>query len=57
MAFDVARNTKSGIAAGTIVFDARINGAEVASNSQRTELCNELTRVANAVVAALPLGA
>lgn len=51
IAFDVARNPKSGMAGGTIMFDAWMNDYV---RGKRPELCDELTRVADAVVADLP---
>lgn len=57
IAFDVAQNPKSGIAGGTLVFDARVFGNKVVTDSQHTELCDELTRVTSALLAVLPPGA
>lgn len=49
IAFDVARDSKSGVASGTVMFEASAN-----ENGKRPELCAELKRIANTVVAALP---
>ncbi|WP_419150630.1 DUF3558 family protein [Nocardia vinacea] len=51
IASDVARDPKSGVAPRTIIFEAAVN-----EHGRRPELCTELTRVANTVVAVLPAG-
>ncbi|MEV2226802.1 hypothetical protein AB0E01_44260 [Nocardia vinacea] len=58
IAVDVAQNPKSGIAAGTLVLEGRAFGINrVLTDSQRAELCTEVTRVAEALLPALAPGA
>ncbi|MFX0576817.1 DUF3558 domain-containing protein [Nocardia nepalensis] len=51
IAFDVARDPRSGVASGTVTFET-----SVSENGRRPELCSELKRVTNTLVGAVPPG-
>ncbi|WP_454196138.1 DUF3558 family protein [Nocardia sp. Marseille-Q1738] len=51
IAFDVARNTNSGVVPGLVMFEAAVN-----EHDRRPELCSELKRVVNTLASTLPPG-